>query len=77
MFQIPREITRVFVIHMRLQKIFVCFMQLQSTTKQNTGTGKSMSEAFIFASTNPQYDNTSFCFDIQNNLCAQHVLTVF
>ena len=40
MFQIPREITRVFVIHMRLQKIFVCFMQLQSTTKQNTGTGK-------------------------------------
>ena len=62
-------------------------------------TGKSFSEALIFASTNPQYDNRLlivhencklrisakhvaytncyflFCFDIQNNLCTQHVLT--
>ena len=62
-----------------------------------------MSEALIFASTNPQYDNRFFiqlpvqymkiassersqnmwctqivfCFDIQNNLCTQHVLRVF
>jgi hypothetical protein len=70
-------------------------------------TGKSMSEALIFASTNPQYDNRLFielpvqymkipssehvknmsrtwcvqklffCFDIQNNLCKQHVLNMF
>ena len=71
-------------------------------------TGKSMSEALIFASTNPQYDNRlfielpllymtipssehawgeheenmlcrqiDFCFDIQNNLCKQHVLPMF
>ena len=62
-------------------------------------TGKSLSEALIFASTNPQYDNrlfiellvqykkitssvhvvytNCFCFDIQNNLCTQHVLPKF
>ena len=56
-----------------------------------------MSEALIFVSTNPQYDNrlfiespvqymkipssehvvytNCFCFDIQNNLCKQHMLT--
>ena len=71
-------------------------------------TGKSMSEALIFASTNPQYDNRlfielpvqymkipsseygenmmrtccvhklffCFCFDIQNNLCTQYVLSL-
>ena len=48
-------------------------------------TGKSLSEALIFASTNPQYDNRlfivhekwklrMFCFDIQNNFGIQHVL---
>ena len=67
-----------------------------------TGTGKSLSEALIFASTNQQYDDrlfielplqymkiassehaqnlhvvyTNFCFDIQNNLCTQHVLSI-
>ena len=59
------------------------------------GTGKKLSEAHIFASTNPQYDNRLFieshensklrtccvhklffCFDIQNNLCTQHVLSL-
>ena len=62
-------------------------------------TGKSLLEALIVASTNPQYDKrllidipvqymktTSsehvmylhffFCFDIQNNLCTQHVLSL-
>ena len=65
-------------------------------------TGKSLSEALIFASTNPQYDDRlfielqvqymkiassersqnmlctqiGFCFDIQNNLCTQHVLSL-
>jgi len=59
-----------------------------------TCTGKSLSEAPFFASTNPQYDNRlfielqvqymkiessehSFGFDIQNNLCTQHVLPMF
>ena len=62
-------------------------------------TGKPMSEALIFASTNPQYDDrlfielqvqyihensklkpgenmlcTEIVFDIQKNLCTQHVL---
>ena len=69
------------------------------------GTGKSLSEALILRSTNPQYEKrlfidlpvqymktTSlehgenmlctqitfcFCFDIQNNLCTQHVLPMF
>ena len=69
------------------------------------GTGKSLSEAFILASTNPKYDKRlfidlpvqyvkttssehgenmlctqivfSFCFDIQNNWCTQHVLPMF
>ena len=64
-------------------------------------TGKSLSEALIFASTNPQYDDRLFIelqvqymkipssehgenmlcteidFDIQNNLCTQHVLPMF
>ena len=68
------------------------------------GTGKSLSEALILTSTNPQYDNRlvielpvqyiktpsseneenvlctkivfCFCFDIQNNLCTQHVLSL-
>ena len=67
-------------------------------------TGKSLSEAFILTSTNPQYEKrlfidlpvqymktTSsehgenmlcaqivfcFCFDIQNNLCTQHILSL-
>ena len=61
-------------------------------------TGKSLSEALILASTNPQYDDrlfielrvqymniassehvvytTCFCFDIQNNLCLQHALSL-
>ena len=67
------------------------------------GTGKSLSEALIFASTNPQNDDglfvelqvqymkipssehgenmlctqIVFCFDIQNDLCTQHVLPMF
>ena len=64
-------------------------------------TGKSLSEALIFASTNPQYDDrlfielqvqymkipssehgenmlcTEIVFDIQNNFCTQHVLSMF
>ena len=66
-------------------------------------TGKSLSEALVFASTNLQYDirlfielpvqymkipssehgenmlctQIVFCFDIQNNLCKQHVLNLF
>ena len=65
-------------------------------------TGKSLSEALIFASTNLQYDDRLFielqvqymkiassehaqnmlctqivfCFDIQNNLCTQQVLSL-
>ena len=67
-----------------------------------SNTGKSLSEALIFASTNPQYHDRLFielrvqymkiassehgenmlctqivfCFDIQNNLCTQHVLSL-
>ena len=52
-------------------------------------TGKSLSEALIFASTKPQYDDRLsitcrtccvhkllflFCFDIKNNFGTQHVL---
>ena len=34
------------------------------------GTGKSLSEALIFASTNPQYDNRLFIeLQVQNMLC--------
>ena len=67
-------------------------------------TGRTLPEALIFASTNPQYDDrlivelrvqdmkiasskhrenklctqiVCFCFDIQNNLCTQHVLNMF
>ena len=64
-------------------------------------TGKFLSEALIFASTNPQYNDILFIglqvqyvkipssehgenilcteidFDIQNNLCTQHVLPMF
>ena len=64
-------------------------------------TGKSLSEALIFALTNPQNDDrlfielqvqyikilssehredmlcTEIAFDIQNNLCTQHVLPTF
>ena len=65
-------------------------------------TDKSLSEEFLLASTNPQYDNRlfidlpvqymkttssehgenilcsqiAFCFDIQNNLCTQHELSL-
>ena len=61
-------------------------------------TGKSLSEALILASTNPQRDDRLFiefefskrklqvqnmlctqiayCFDIQNNLCSQHFLSM-
>ena len=66
-----------------------------------TSTGKSLIEAFVFASTNPRYDDrlfielqvqymkipssehgenmlcTEIVSDIQNNLCTQHVLTMF
>ena len=53
---------------------------------------KSLSEALILASTNPQHDDRLFIelqvqymkmlcseivFDIQNNLCAQYVLSMF
>ena len=59
-------------------------------------TGKSVSEALIFESVNPQYDERLltespkkykfrtccvqklfFCFDIQNNICTQHVLNLY
>ena len=69
---------------------------LKSEKLLQQSTGKSLSEAFILTSTNPQYDNrlfidlpvqymktTSaghgenvFCFDIQNNFCTQHVLSL-
>ena len=82
-----------------------CPRKFQRTqfSEQAISTGKSLSEAFIFASTNPQYDSRLFielplqymtiassersqnmlctqivfCFDIQNNLCTQHVLLMF
>ena len=57
-----------------------------------TCTGKSLSEALILATTNPQYDkrlfienyklrtccvhNFCFCFDIKNNLYTQHALSL-
>ena len=71
--------------------------QITDWSVLNCDTGKSLSEALIFASTNPQYDNRLFiesrvqymkipsselctqivfCFDIQNNLCTQHVLSL-
>ena len=78
--------------------------QLNKTKVPAYLTGKSLSEAFILTSTNPQYDKrlfidllvqymktTSsehgenmlctqivfcFCFDIQNNLSTQHVLSL-
>ena len=61
-------------------------------------TGKSVSEALILESVNPQYDERlfiefqekykfttccvqklffCFCFDIQNNICTQHVLNLY
>ena len=56
-------------------------------------TGKSMSEALILESVNPQYDKRLFiefqekykftkivflfCFDIQNNICTQHVVNLY
>ena len=45
------------------------------------GTGKSFSEALLFAEHEENMLCTKivscFCFDIQNNLCAQHVLLMF
>ena len=58
---------------------------------QNYITSKSFSEALILASNNPQYDKRLFTdlplqymkttssnmlFDIQNNVCTQHVLSL-
>ena len=59
----------------------------------NPFTGKSLSEALIFASTNPQYDDrlfielqaqslrehfcTEIFSDIENNFCKQHNLPKF
>jgi hypothetical protein len=59
-------------------------------------TGKSVSEALILESVNPQYDERLFiefqekyklttccvqkmffCFDIQNNICTQHVVNLY
>ena len=59
-------------------------------------TGKSVSEALIYESFNPQYgkrlfiefpqkhkfrtccvQKLFFCFDIQNNICTQHVLNLY
>ena len=82
------------------RNIKLCLLTLFKVKCFQVSTGKSFSEAFIFASTKPQYDkrfftelqvqymkisssehavntNCSFCFDIQNNLCTQHVLAVF
>ena len=65
----------------------------QKSTK-HSHTGKSLSEALILGSTNPEYDKRlfienynlrtyfvhnlffSYCFDIQNNLCTHHVLSL-
>jgi hypothetical protein len=39
---------------------FLKFLTLLIKATMNTGTGKSLSEALIFASTNPQYDDRLF-----------------
>ena len=76
---------------------YVTYSNLElCTLKITLCTGKSLSETFIFAPTNPQYDKRlfmkiassehvenmlctqiGFYFDIQNNLCTQHVLNMF
>ena len=54
------EICLVFVIsNFCFQKLIFC-PQAGLGTKNDACTGKSLSEALIFASTNPQYDNRSF-----------------
>ena len=71
-------------------------MENESHNLTRNGTGKSMSEALILESVNPQYDERLFidfqekykfttccvqklffCFDIQNNICTQHVLNLY
>ena len=69
------------------------------SSKCHSDTGKSVSEALIFESVNPQYDERLFIespekykfrtccvstkivfcfyFDIQNNICTQHVLNLY
>ena len=91
-------------IECRSRAVQVITQQCQRARKLATRvscTGKSLSEALIFASTNPQYDDIFFIelqvqymkipssehgesmlcteidFDIQNNLCTQHVLPMF
>ena len=84
------------------EKIEVQSMVTSADSESNLpDTGRSLSEAFILTSTNPQYDKRFFinlpvqymkslehgenilctqivfCFDIQNNLCTQHVLPMF
>ena len=78
-----------------------CYLAAQTNSPpKNHHTAKSLSEALIFASSNPQYDDILFTelqvryvkkpssehgenmlcteidFDIQNNLCTQHVLSL-
>ena len=74
----------------------MCYQQCQGSNIFCTG--KSVSEALILESVNPQYDKrlfiefpekykftTScvqklffcFCFDIQNNICTQHVVNLY
>ena len=40
-------------------------------------TGKSLSEAFLFAEHGENLLCTEIVFDIQNNFCTQHVLPMF
>ena len=80
-------------------QIFVKLSHALSSGKKIQITGKSLLEALILGSTNPQYDkrlfidlpvkyihenyklrtcclHILFCFNIQNNICTQHVLSL-
>ena len=45
--------------------------------KNSKSTGKSLSEAFLFAEHGGNLLCTEIVFDIQNNFCTQHVLPMF
>ena len=58
-------------------------MENESHNLTRNGTGKSMSEALILESVNPQYDERLFIEfpekykSKQNNFCTQHVLNLY
>ena len=49
----------------------------ENINNANPDTGKSLSEALIFAEHEENMLCTEIVFDIQNNLCTQHVLPMF